>query len=513
MIRQKNVLLLAIDQWRADCLGFRNHPIVKTPNLDKFAAESVSFSNHFTVTAPCGPARTSLLTGLYAMNHRSVRNGTPLDSRLTNVAREVRKNGYRPVLFGYTDSSVDPRGLPNGDPRLKTYEGVLPGFDVEVALNEQYLSEWTQDLENKGYNLPKTLYDLYRSEDRHANGFSTQAATYKTEDSDSAFIVDKIINYTSSCQDAWFIHGVILKPHPPLIAPPPYNKMYSSDNIPIPSRKEQREAEQLSHPYLTAWLNDQNRVGQFTPDINTQTITDDELRRMTATYYGLISEVDYHLGRLFDHLKKMGQWDNTLVIFTSDHGEQLGEHWCWGKGGFFDASYHIPLLIRDPAAASENSPNKVVHNFTESVDIVPTILDWLDCEIPQTLSGQSLLPQINGAEMNTNRDYVFYEFDFRNPITMFYEKQLNLKPDQCCLCVIRDHHYKYVHFAALPSLLFDLKNDPHELHNIAQLPEHQNRVRDYAQALLSHKMLHADRTLTNFMLGEDGVQEYRGNRI
>ena len=162
MMRPKNVLLLAIDQWRADCLGFSNHPIVKTPHLDKFAAEGVSFSNHFTVTAPCGPARTSLLTGLYAMNHRSVRNGTPLDINLTNVAREVGKNGYRPVLFGYTDSSVDPRGLPHDDPQLTTYEGVLPGFDVETAFNEQYLSEWAQDLENKGYNLPKTLYNYSR---------------------------------------------------------------------------------------------------------------------------------------------------------------------------------------------------------------------------------------------------------------------------------------------------------------------------------------------------------------
>ena len=106
----------------------------------------------------------------------------------------------------------------------------------------------------------------------------------------------------------------------------------------------------------------------------------------------------------------------------------------------------------------------------------------------------------------------FTNLIFRNPSTLLYEEQLNLKPDQCCLCVIRDHEYKYVHFAALPPLLFDLKNDPQELRNIAQLPEHQGRVRDYAQALLSHKMLHADRTLTNFMLGANGVEEYRGSR-
>ncbi len=511
-MKHKNVLFLAIDQWRADCLGFQGHPIVKTPNLDKLAQDSVVFHNHFTTTCPCGPARTSLLTGLYAMNHRSVRNGTPLDARFTNIAKEAQKAGYRPVLFGYTDSSVDPRGLASNDPRLKTYEGILPGFDVEAVLNEECLDYWGEELANKGYQLPADLYDLYRAKDRHANGFSTDAASYKSEDSDTAFIVDQIIGYTTATHDPWFIHGVVLKPHPPLIAPTPFNNMYSPDDIPVPSRLKDRQAERQSHPYLAAWLEDQNRIGQYTPDINTQTISDDELRKMTAIYYGLISEVDHHLGRLFNHLKQIGQWDNTLIIFTSDHGEQLGEHWCWGKNGFFDASYHIPLIIRDPCASDGNISSKPVHDLTESVDIMPTILDWLDCEIPQTLSGQSLHPQINATEIITHRDFAFYEFDFRNPATLFYETQLKLKPDQCCLNVIRDKDYKYVHFAALPPLLFDLKNDPHELNNIANSPKHQNRVRDYAQALLSHKMLHVDRNLTNFMLGPQGIKEYKGPR-
>ena len=288
----------------------------------------------------------------------------------------------------------------------------MPGFDVVAALNEENLTEWAEQLVTKGYQIPENHFDIYRTENRHANGFTTEAAIYKTEDSDSAYIIDRMIDFTSSANDSWFIHGVIYKPHPPLIAPTPYNTMYDPTEILTPARLADRHAEKQSHPYLAAWLNDQNRVGQYTPDINTQSISDDELRKMTAIYYGLISEVDYQLGRLFDHLKQIGQWDNTLIIFTSDHGEQLGEHWCWGKAGFFDASYHIPLVIRDPRA-SEQLARKQVDSFTESVDIMPTILDWLDCEIPQTLSGQSLLPQINGTEIKTNRDYVFYEFDFQ----------------------------------------------------------------------------------------------------
>ena len=105
-----NVLFICADQWRGDCLSALGHPVVRTPNLDALARDGVLFRNHFGQCTPCGPSRISLLTGLYLMNHRSGRNGTPLDSRHTNIALEARKAGHEPALFGYTDSSVDPRG-------------------------------------------------------------------------------------------------------------------------------------------------------------------------------------------------------------------------------------------------------------------------------------------------------------------------------------------------------------------------------------------------------------------
>ena len=105
----RKVLHISVDQWRGECLGAVGHPLVKTPHLDALAADGVLFKRHYTVCAPCGPARTSLHTGLYLMNHRSGRNGTPLDDRFTNVAREARKAGFDPTLFGYTDTSIDPR--------------------------------------------------------------------------------------------------------------------------------------------------------------------------------------------------------------------------------------------------------------------------------------------------------------------------------------------------------------------------------------------------------------------
>src|SRR5215470_2780914 len=127
-----NILFITADQWRADCLGAVGHPVVRTPNLDRLAADGVSFRRHFAQAAPCGPSRASLYTGMYLMNHRSVLNGTPLDARHTNVALVARTLGYEPALFGYTDSSIDPRTVPADDPRLRSYEGVLPGFDPIV---------------------------------------------------------------------------------------------------------------------------------------------------------------------------------------------------------------------------------------------------------------------------------------------------------------------------------------------------------------------------------------------
>ncbi|MCB1716582.1 MAG: sulfatase-like hydrolase/transferase, partial [Candidatus Competibacteraceae bacterium] len=112
----RKVLFISADQWRADCLSLLGHPTVQTPHLDQLAKDAVLFRRHYTTAAPCGPARASLLTGLYPMNHRSILNGTPLDARHTNLATEVRKIGFDPILFGYTDTAVDPRQLPPADP-------------------------------------------------------------------------------------------------------------------------------------------------------------------------------------------------------------------------------------------------------------------------------------------------------------------------------------------------------------------------------------------------------------
>jgi arylsulfatase A-like enzyme len=123
-----NVLLVTLDQFRGDCLSAAGHPVVRTPNLDRLASEGVRLARHYSQSSPCSPGRACLYTGTYQLNNRVVANGTPLDARFDNLALAARRAGYTPTLFGYTDQSVDPREASGpDDPRLSSYEGVLPG--------------------------------------------------------------------------------------------------------------------------------------------------------------------------------------------------------------------------------------------------------------------------------------------------------------------------------------------------------------------------------------------------
>jgi arylsulfatase A-like enzyme len=337
MTQRPNVLLLCADQWRADCMSALGHPNVKTPNLDALAADGVLFTNHFGQCTPCGPSRTSLLTGLYLMNHRSGRNGTPLDSRHTNVALEVRKAGYRPTLFGYTDTSADPRELDAGDPALTTYESVMRGFEAALHLPDE-MEEWIADLLAKGYDLPGGRADVFRPrpgfEKPADRGFRYIPTIYPAEHSEAAFLTDAFLKWLTVRRDSpWFAHFVFLRPHPPLIAPEPYNAMVHPADVELPARAASLEEEKRQHPMLADELDRLSEPGRYDEHSPFDPVSTDELeiRQMRAAYYGLVSEVDHHVGRIVDHLKASGQYERTLIIVTSDHAEMLGEHYAWAR--------------------------------------------------------------------------------------------------------------------------------------------------------------------------------------
>lgn len=513
----RKVLFISADQWRAECLSAVDHPVLKTPHLDALAAEGTLFKRHYTVCAPCGPARTSLHTGLYLMNHRSGRNGTPLDARHTNLAKEARKAGYDPTLYGYTDTSADPRGRDPNDPVLKTYEGPMPGY-FPGLLYHDYLAAWIGDLRRKGYRFNgredvfRPRADVEQPKDR---GHRFLPTLFRAEDSDTRYMADRVIDWLDGRRDQdWFLHCVFLRPHPPVVTPEPYNALYDPATVPFPKRRATPEEEAAQHPLLRHWIEcfrRPNGYDEHNPN-NLVTMPDLELRQMRACYYGMINEVDDAVGRLIAHLKATGEYESTLIVFTCDHGEMGGDHYTWGKELYFDPSFHIPLIIRDPRCEADPARARQVDRFTESVDIMPTILDWLGLDAPVECDGRSLLPFIKGETPKSWRAEAHMELDFRTTPNLGgfdAETALGLKPDDCQLAILRGRKWKYVHFAALPPLLFDMENDPDEMNNLAEDPAYATIVRDCAQRLLSQRMRHAERTLTNLHLSRGGVLDRR----
>jgi len=511
MTQRRNVLFITADQWRGDCLSALEHPCVETPNLDALGREGVLFARHYANAVPCGPSRASLHTGLYLMNHRSCTNGTPLDRRHVNWAQVTRAAGYDPVLFGYTDTSVDPRDYRPDDPVLTTYEGILPGLDLKVHVNSEDVAAWARWLADQGYVIPARPTDLYRQKasqpEWEDGGEAPAPLAIRSTHHDTRFLTDRVIDYLTEragATDPWCVHLSLLRPHPPFIAPEPYNARYHPDLLPPFRRAASRAAEADQHPYLAFEV---ESPGRRTPR------RDATLRRLQASYYGLMSEVDDNLGRLFDALRDTGHWQDTLIVFTSDHGEQMGDHWLMGKCGYFDQSYHVPLIVRDPTPAGDGTRGRVVWDFTEHVDVMPTLLRWLDLDVPPACDGCSLLPFVTTLERAGGwRDAAHWEFDFRNVDNPSAEEALGLPMHACNLAVLRSHRFKFVYFAALPPLLFDLEADPDELEDLSRDPGYRSVMLDCAERMLSWRMRHVDQTLTHLKLTRAGVTSRPGRR-
>jgi len=505
-----NVLFITVDQWRGDCLSSLDHPVVRTPTLDRLAAGGVTFTRHWANTAPCGPSRATLYTGMYVHNHRSVLNGTPLDARFTNVALEARAAGYDPVLFGYTDTTVDPRTVTDpDDPRLRTYEGVLPGFRAEVLLTGEDLSPWARWLAARGVDVPANPGELhlpipdYPKAEEH--GESWVPARYAAEHSEAAFLTDEVIAWLDRQTGAapWFAHVSYIRPHPPYRAPEGYHDLYDPADGPPFRRHPDRDTETAHH-----------LIHQFAVEVVGCPVDEAEARQLRATYWGNMTEVDHQLGVLLDHLDASGQADDTLVVLTSDHGDQMGDHWLVEKLGWWDESYHVPLIVRDPRPEADASRGRRVDAVTEHVDVTPTICEWMAAEVPVQCDGLPLQPFLHGRAAGPDdwRTEAHWEWDFRSPETHLAEDLLGVTMEECCLVVLRADRWKYVHVAAGGTLLFDLTNDPDQLVNLAGDPIYAPVLAECAARLLSWRMRHDDRTLTGHIATGDGLVVRRDPR-
>ena len=504
--RKPNILLITCDQWRGDSLSAAGHPVVRTPNSDALAAEGILFRRHYAGAAPCSPARACLYTGLYQMNNRVCRNGSPLDARHGNIALAARGLGYDPTLFGYTDVSPDPRRLAPQDPLLKSYEGVLPGFTVRQFLPE-HQKPWLSWLAARGFDSSAGFPDIHRPAKGDGKTVTNAPPVYSADETPTAFLAGEFIRWLGE-QDGgahWFAHLSFLSPHPPFIVPEPYNTLYDPADGPGFARQADWREEAAAHPYLDYVIRKQKRT-KFLPGMKgkVRDFDEAEFRAIRALYWGMISETDAQLGRIWAAVKKAGAWDDTIVILTSDHAEMMGDHFLLGKGGFFDQSFHIPLIIRDPRR--RKAAGKQVERFTEAVDVMPTLLDLLGETPPPHLDGRSLAAFVDGEGPAAWRDAAHWEFDFRSIEKASAERHFALKPQQCNLAVIRSEKWKYVHFGGgLPPLLYDLEADPGELSNLADDPSSMSVRIEFAERLHTWRAEHLDQSLALSALTERGV--------
>ncbi|MBS7543491.1 alkaline phosphatase family protein [Ancylobacter oerskovii] len=506
--RRPNILLITADQWRGDLMGPHRPFGSLTPHLDALAAAGTRFASHYCQAYPCGPSRASLYTGLYAHKHRSVANGMPLDARHPTLFTELRRAGYLPTLFGYTDTTLDPRGRAARDPDCGTYENLCPGIAAGLVLTER-ATPWLAHLKAQGYRVDDP--DAGREAIFAQRGFG-EPAIFSAEHSETAFLTDRFLDWLGVVGAAPFCaHLSYIAPHPPFGAADPWHRLVDPADMPEPVRGADPAVEAAQSPLVAALIGQIGLTGHLIGLAGRAADMDRSLiRRMRAIYAGLAHEVDHHLGRIFRALRENGLWDNTLIVFTGDHGEQLGDHWLLGKTGYYDQSAHIPLIIRDPRPSADKGRGKLLESFTESVDVLPTLLEAAGVPTPRNCDGRSLLPLCAGEEIPADwRDEVHWSFHFGDIVGRRMEQALGLPTPRSHLQVVRAKHLKYIGFAGLPPVVFDLSADPDELANRASDPGSASLRLEGAERLLGFRQRHEEETLTGF-LAKDGQLHQEG---
>lgn len=469
----RNVLYIMCDQLRWDHLGCAGHPFLKTPNMDALAARGVRFTQAYVQSGICGPSRMSAYTGRYVSSHGATHNRVPLSVGEVTLGWHLRESGRTLALAGKTHMLPDARGMKrlllDGQDELAVLlrEGWFTLVDRHDGHHAETDSAYADWLRGQGYDVrdPWTDYVIAVTDEagETRNGWKMRNARYparvREEHSETAYTTDRAIAFMEEQGDQpWVLHLSYVKPHWPYIAPAPYHAMFTPDQcLPVSRDPVERGAE--AHPILREFQNEE--VAQSFQ-------RDDCIATVRPAYQGLIAQLDHHLGRVMETLERLGRWDDTLIVFTSDHGDYLGDHWLGEKELFHDCVQRVPFLLVDPSPEADATRGSADDRFVEAIDVVPTILDALSLDPAEhVVEGRSLLPLTRGTA-STWRDAVFSELDwtFRGA-----RRRLGLKTGQHHAWMVRTTRWKYVHWTdGLRPMLFDLHADPQEFHDLGAEP-------------------------------------------
>ncbi|MEM9224440.1 MAG: alkaline phosphatase family protein [Pseudomonadota bacterium] len=471
-----NVLWIMADQLRWDYLSCYGAAHIHTPNLDRLAAKGVRFDRTYVQSPICGPSRMSFYTGRYVRSHGATWNGFPLRVGEVTLGDHLREIGVESTLVGKTHMRADKEGMarlgidPNGIIGARVSECGFEVFVRDDGTNatidanrhgedyDQYLRTHGMDGENPWEEWANTAVG---PDGELRTGWLLENAPYAArvpkEHSETAWLTTRGIEFIEKQRgDPWLCHLSFIKPHWPYLAPAPYNSIYSAADVPPVNRSEQER--QTNHPLLHAWIN--TRI--------CKTFQRDEVRALVApTYMGLITELDDQMGRLFAYLEKAGRMDDTMIVFCSDHGDNMGDHWLGEKDLFYDCSARIPLIVYDPRAQADATRGTVCDKLVEGIDLTPTFIEFFGGRVkPHIVEGHSLEPLLHGKD-TAWRDHCISEYDYS---TRDARRAVGVDQSDARMVMVFDGRWKYIHIENLPPLLFDLETDAQELVNLGSDP-------------------------------------------
>ncbi|MFQ5970813.1 MAG: sulfatase-like hydrolase/transferase [Alphaproteobacteria bacterium] len=477
MGKVRNILFIMCDQLRADCLSCYGHPRLETPNIDRLAVMGVRFSNAYVQSPTCLPSRMSYYTGRYVVSHGATWNMVPMGVGQWTLGDHLRPLGLRVALAGKTHMFPDLAGMrrlgvdPGSGPGELARECGFEPYERDDGLHPDPVLDpdlpYNRYLKSRGYEGKNPWHDHANAGEgpggEIASGWYMRnarlPARVREEDSETAYMTDRAIAFVEEMGDRpWLLHLSYIKPHWPYIAPAPYHAMFGpEDCLPV-----LRAADELDdpHPVFAASMNH-----EWSRNFRRDEVRDTVL----PTYMGLVKQIDDHLGRLFKVLEDRGRMDDTMIVFSSDHGDYLGDHWLGDKEMFHEVAIQTPLVVYDPDPDADGTRGQVDRRLVEAIDLTPTFIEALGGSVADhVLEGRSLMPLLRGQQV-VWRDGVFSELDYAfRPA----RHELGRGPDECFAFMVRTESWKYIHFEGYRPMLFDLVNDPDEFMDLGADPSY-----------------------------------------
>jgi arylsulfatase A-like enzyme len=470
--RAKNILFVMCDQLRADHLSCYGHPRLHTPNIDALAARGVLFEHAYVQSPVCGPSRMSYYTGRYMHSHGVSWNFVPLKAGEMTIGDHLRPLGVRCALVGKTHMRADQAGMARLGIDAKSQIGVriaecgfdpyerddglhpYSGHDPDPHYN-QYLRDQGFPGDNPWEEWANTVTD--RDGTLRSGWFlkySNLPARVPEEHSETPYTTRRAMDFMREAGDEpWLLHLSYIKPHWPYVVPEPYASMFKpEDALPlVRSDDELRDA----HPVYAAMT--RHRVSR--------TFSQPDVRdAVMVGYMGLIKQIDDQLGVLFAFMRERGLMDNTMIVFCSDHGDFLGDHWLGDKEMFHQPVVRTPLIVVDPDERADATRGTRCGALVEAVDLAPTFLDVHEgTPLPHVMDGRSLRPLLFGEAPASWREIAVCECDYA-----FQSARIELATParEAWMRMAFDGRWKYVLTEGYRPMLFDLHTDPQELRDL-----------------------------------------------